>query len=277
MATAEIFLTRFLIKVLLKEVNAYLLVTTCLYTACKIEECPQHIRLITSEARNLWPEYIPHDITKLAEFEFYLVEELDLYLLLYHPYSSLIQVRDFLNKHMATYGLALTDEELQSSWSLINDSYITDLHIYSPPHIIAIASIYIALILKKNLTSIRGNDSPSVSGPSLSIASAAFGRPENDNMQIEDLMLLASGSSALSANLNVQQNQETMGSTGFQDSKLDQETMKIEKFMNFLTRSHVNLDQVSEAIQEIINLYFFWSRYNEAIAKNALQNMLLNR
>ena len=122
LATAEIYMSRFLIKVLLKEINVYLLVTTCLYAACKIEECPQHIRLITSEARNLWPEYIPQDVTKLAEFEFYLIEEMDLFLILHHPYRSLLQIRDYLNENFALYRFSLSDDELQNSWSLINDS-----------------------------------------------------------------------------------------------------------------------------------------------------------
>ena len=49
LATAEIYLTRFLTRVSLKEINVYLLITTCIYVACKIEECPQHIRLILSK------------------------------------------------------------------------------------------------------------------------------------------------------------------------------------------------------------------------------------
>ena len=33
----------------------FLMLATALYLACKMEECPQHIRSIASEARNLWP------------------------------------------------------------------------------------------------------------------------------------------------------------------------------------------------------------------------------
>lgn len=150
LATAEVYLSRFLLKVSLKEINVYLMVTTCIYVASKVEECPQHIRLIILEARNLWPEYIPHDITKLAEFEFYLLEEMDLYLMLHHPYRSLIQIKDFLNNHYDTFEFQLTSEELQHSWSLINDSYITDLPLLYPPHIIAISAIYITIVLKKH-------------------------------------------------------------------------------------------------------------------------------
>lgn len=168
LATAEIYLTRFLTRVSIKEINVYLLITTCLYVACKIEECPQHIRLIISEARNIWPEYIPHDVTKLAEFEFYLIEEMDSYLLLHHPYKSLIQIRDFLKNNYANYGFKLTEEELQNAWSLINDSYITDVHLLLPPHTIAIAAIYITIVLKKNLSHLRQSNNNSNSNTAVS-------------------------------------------------------------------------------------------------------------
>ncbi|KAG2736044.1 hypothetical protein G9P44_000134 [Scheffersomyces stipitis] len=307
LATAEIYLNRFLTRVSLKEINVYLLVTTCLYVACKIEECPQHIRLIISEARNLWPEYIPHDVTKLAEFEFYLIEEMDSYLFLHHPYKSLIQIRDFLNENSAVFGFTLTDDELQNAWSLVNDSYITDLHLLLPPHIIAVASIYITIVLKKNLSAIRVNSSAvnSNGGPN----SMMFNRnPDQNSMHIDDLMILANpstvngnqnastasgvdsgntvaGSDPNSGGQNVNSNSNGTGSdlvnnlerTNFHDMKLDEETIKINKFMNFLDHSHINLDEVVEAMQDMINIYVQWNRYNEQGVKKALQVMLLNR
>lgn len=226
LASAEVYMIRFLTRVLVKEINVYVLVTACLYVACKIEECPQHIRLIISEARNLWPEYIPHDVTKLAEFEFYLIEEMDSYLFLHHPYKSLLQTKEFLIEN-PIYGFTLSDDELQNTWSLINDSYITDLHLLVPPHIIAIAALYITIVLKKHIG--------------------------NKEMQIEDLMTLAN-----------------------KDTK-DEDTVKINKFMNFLDHSHVNLDEVVEAMQDMINVYVVWNRYNEQGVKKALQGMLLAR
>ncbi|GMF07340.1 unnamed protein product [Ambrosiozyma monospora] len=91
-STAEVYMVRFLIRCSLREINIYLLATTCIYVACKIEESPQHIRTILSEARNCWPEFIPNDLTRLAEFEFYLIEEMDCYLVIHHPYNSLIDI-----------------------------------------------------------------------------------------------------------------------------------------------------------------------------------------
>lgn len=270
LATAEVYLTRFLLKVLLKEINVYLMVTTCIYVACKMEECPQHIRLIASEARNLWPEYIPHDITKLAEFEFYLLEEMDLYLMLYHPYRSLIQIKDFLNDSFNTYQFQLTNDELQHAWSLINDSYVTDLPLLFPPHIIAITSIYITIVLKKSLNSIKSDKDNNTNNNDSNEKS-------NDNSTNPDTNGLSEMNQDDRNALLSLNNENLETNSGLQDMKIDEDTIKINKFMNFMGHSHVNLDEVVEAMQDMINVYVIWNRYNENNVKKALQYMLLNR
>jgi cyclin C len=70
-ATAAAFLSRFYTKSVaqnllylftrasLSETNPYMILSSCLYLACKVEECPQHIRTIVSEARALWPGKYP--------------------------------------------------------------------------------------------------------------------------------------------------------------------------------------------------------------------------
>ena len=55
LATAQIYIRRFYLKVEIRRTNPYLVMATALYLACKMEECPQHIRVIVSEARNMWP------------------------------------------------------------------------------------------------------------------------------------------------------------------------------------------------------------------------------
>ena len=55
LATAQVYIRRFYLKVEIRRTNPYLVVSTALYLACKMEESPQHIRVIVSEARNLWP------------------------------------------------------------------------------------------------------------------------------------------------------------------------------------------------------------------------------
>lgn len=55
LATAQIYLKRFYLKVEIRRTNPYLVMATALYLACKMEECPQHIRIVVSEARSTWP------------------------------------------------------------------------------------------------------------------------------------------------------------------------------------------------------------------------------
>lgn len=146
LATAHIYLSRFLLKVSIREINLYLLVTTCVYLACKVEECPQYIRTLVSEARSLWPEFVPPDPTKVTEFEFYLIEELQSYLIVHHPYKSMEQIVNVLKK--PPFELRLSQDELQNCWSLINDSYINDVHLMYPPHVIAVACLFITICIR---------------------------------------------------------------------------------------------------------------------------------
>ncbi|ODQ67289.1 cyclin-like protein [Nadsonia fulvescens var. elongata DSM 6958] len=152
LATAQTYLLRLYTRISLYELNPYLVVTTCVYLACKIEESPQHVRTITNEARNLWPDYITHDPTKVAECEFYLIEELETYLIVHHPYRSLLQIiKNLESPVLGEFVVVLLPEEIQIAWSIINDSYITDLHLLFSPHVIAISCLYITVILKSYL------------------------------------------------------------------------------------------------------------------------------
>ncbi|AET38823.1 cyclin-dependent protein serine/threonine kinase regulator SSN8 Ecym_3333 [Eremothecium cymbalariae DBVPG len=148
LATAHVYLSRFCLKASIREVNLYLLVTTCIYLACKVEECPQHIRTLVNEARSLWPEFVPPDPTKVTEFEFYLIEELQSYMIVHYPYRSMEQIANSLQKE--PYNLVLSQDDMQNSWSLINDSYITDVHLLYAPHVIAMACLFITVCLRTN-------------------------------------------------------------------------------------------------------------------------------
>lgn len=55
MATAQLYIRRFYSKVEIRRTNPYLVIATAVYLACKMEECPHHIRLVVSEGRSLWP------------------------------------------------------------------------------------------------------------------------------------------------------------------------------------------------------------------------------
>jgi cyclin-C len=55
MATAQVYVKRYHLMVEVRRTNPYLVASAALYIACKMEECPQHIRIIVVEAHNLWP------------------------------------------------------------------------------------------------------------------------------------------------------------------------------------------------------------------------------
>jgi Cyclin, N-terminal domain len=55
LATAQVYLKRFYTKVEFQQTNPYQVLTTAFYLACKMEECPQHIRFVVTEAKGLWP------------------------------------------------------------------------------------------------------------------------------------------------------------------------------------------------------------------------------
>ncbi len=122
------------------------MLATCVYLACKTEECPQHIRTVVSEARGLWPgrsiiaysrDRIAPEVDKLAECEFYLIEEMDACLVVHQPYSTFPLFTEFFT---------LSAQDGQIVWSVINDTYVTDLILLWPPHILAFAALLVGIL-----------------------------------------------------------------------------------------------------------------------------------
>lgn len=144
-ATAQVYLKRFYTKNEIRQTSPYLVLTTAFYLACKMEECPQHIRFVVGEARGLWPEFITPDVAKLGECEFALISELSSQLIVHHPYRTLSELQT---------ELSLTSDEVALAWSVINDHYLTDLPLLHPPHVIAIMAIIVAIVFKPTHPSI---------------------------------------------------------------------------------------------------------------------------
>ncbi|KLO17490.1 cyclin-like protein [Schizopora paradoxa] len=176
-ATATVFFRRFYLKNSYCQTCPYIVLTACCYVASKAEESPSHIKNVVSEARNLLTaEYgvpmQPLDNSKVAEMEFYLMEDLECDLVVFHPYRTLMSlVRDpgtvaqeLLEKEAGELGTGVddgprywgTDEGklsmqtggIQMAWFLINDTYRSNICITYPPHLIAIAALYLTCILQ---------------------------------------------------------------------------------------------------------------------------------
>jgi len=176
-ATATVFFRRFYLKNNYCQTCPYIVLAACCYVASKAEESPIHIKNVVSEARNLFNnEYgvpmVPMDNSKLAEMEFYLMEDLECDLVVYHPYRTLMTlVRDqgpssneTFEKEAGELGAGVddgprywgTDEGklamqaggIQMAWFLINDTYRSNICVTYPPHLIAISALYLTCILQ---------------------------------------------------------------------------------------------------------------------------------
>lgn len=135
------------VRVLTLALLSALVAAACCYVGAKAEETPIHIKSAVAEARvvfngalrfvrrrarltfsaraDMGLSSFPSDNTKLAEMEFYLIEELDFHLIIFHPYRSLIQLtgRDGgpaaggeVGKATRAAMLEMDDTALQMAW-----------------------------------------------------------------------------------------------------------------------------------------------------------------
>ncbi|KAJ3513896.1 hypothetical protein NLJ89_g2692 [Agrocybe chaxingu] len=171
-ATATAFFRRFYLKDSYCETDPFTVITACCYLAAKAEESPVHIKAVVAESRavfsheNCRVKIFLLDPAKVAETEFYLVDDLEGDLVVFHPYRTLLSLCKETVSHTSSnpeekgiyemenkdeiYGdsrLELTPAALQTAWSIINDAYRSQLCLLHPPHLIAIAALYLTFIL----------------------------------------------------------------------------------------------------------------------------------
>ncbi|KAI9809953.1 MAG: hypothetical protein M1825_000386 [Sarcosagium campestre] len=241
MATAQLYVRRFYTKVELRKTNPYLILATALYLAGKMEECPQHIRLVVTEARNAWPDLVTTDIAKLGECEFSLISEMNSQLIVHHPYRTLSDLQSILS---------LSQDEASLAWSVVNDHYLTDLPLLYPPHIIAVTATFLTLVLKPSHT---GSQSGGTSASSVisAIQAASNGATPSPTSP-------SSG-----------------GAKGAQPS--NGPPSKVQMLVSWTTQSEMNIEEVIDSTQEIISLYEVWEQYNERVCKEQINRFVRGR
>jgi cyclin C len=275
-ATTMVYIHRYLLFVPIRTVNIYLLISTAFYLASKTEESPHHIRMVIAEARSLWPEFIPGDVARIGEMEFSLISEMRSQLIVWHPYRTL---KDLEEKS----ALGLTPEEAHLAWSIINDSYMTDLPLICPPHVIALAAIFLAVIVQPSKTH-PGVTSLPLSQPlprntlPLSSLPSAFDSLGGRTGMADTLMqsLGSLSSSQPSSTPSAQGPKDSNGANGDRAAGAAK-VEKIQRMIRFLADSEVDLRQMAEATQELISLYELWEPNNERTAKEALARIIKGR
>jgi cyclin C len=133
-STCIVYFKRFYYKNEYMEIDPILILTTCFYLSSKVEECPVHIKTLVNEMKLLFQ--FPYDATNISECEFYLLQDLEFYTIVHHPYKTL---------SLLVQKLKLEKSILQTSSFLLNDMYRTDLCLLEPPHILAITALYVTL------------------------------------------------------------------------------------------------------------------------------------
>lgn len=252
-ATAIVFFRRFYIKNPYCETDPFIVIAACCYVAGKAEESPVHIKNMVAEARLFFSQqpygvkYFPSDNSKLAEMEFYLVADLECDLTVFHPYRTLLAIckKESSNDLQTEAGevgvgvddgprywgsgdgqLELPDDAFQLAWSIINDTYRSDLCLLYPPHLLAITALYLAVVLHGPTRELLQQRSHSVE------ATPVHSSPRRSSRQ--------SSSTSLSH-----------GKKPSQD------------FVAFFAELNVSMPLVATIAQEIISLYTLWERYLE--------------
>eukprot|EP00246_Nothoceros_aenigmaticus_P003402 TRINITY_DN1454_c0_g2_i1.p1 TRINITY_DN1454_c0_g2~~TRINITY_DN1454_c0_g2_i1.p1 ORF type:complete len:246 (-),score=34.75 TRINITY_DN1454_c0_g2_i1:132-869(-) len=132
-ATAVTYFRRVYTRKSFTELDPRLVAPTCLYLASKAEESTIQAKILVfcmKKFRTVADDKYRIEIKDVLEMEMKLLEALDFYLVIYHPYRPLI--------HMLQ-DAGLTDLT-QHCW--------TDLILIYPPHMIALACILLACVIK---------------------------------------------------------------------------------------------------------------------------------
>ncbi|KAF9772241.1 RNA polymerase II holoenzyme cyclin-like subunit [Fusarium sp. DS 682] len=247
MATAQVYMKRFYSKVEIRRTNPYLVIATAIYLACKIEESPQHIRLIVTEARQMWGDLVAIDTSKLGECEFFMISEMRSQLIVFQPYRTITALRS---------ELSLLEDEVQLARSVINDHFMTDLPLLYPPHIIAMVAILLALVLRPNNSGPGQNTSGAAAAAGLAAAQQALMRAQGQQAQ-------GGMPEAAAAEPKEKQQQARVS--------------RVQKFAKWLVESNVEIASMVDATQEIISFYECYEHYNDKLTREQIHRFVKAR
>jgi cyclin-C len=272
LATTLVYIHRYLLTHPLQTFNPYLLLTTAFYLASKTEESPHHIRFVFGEARQFWPEFVPGHVSRIGEMEFSLISEMRSQLIIWHPYRTLIELKGAEKEG----GLELSYDEVGMAWSIINDSYLTDLPLTCAPHTIAVMAIFLAVAFQ-----------PTNKGLTVGAGLPTFQIPNTPNLTIGNHSPATfqglGGRQGMSAAISGAMNSPVSGRlSAAADGKVKPNSQpvpseKMQKVIRFLAESSIDLDQIIDATQQIVSLYEVWETYSEKTVKEDLSRVIIGR
>ncbi|KXJ86711.1 RNA polymerase II holoenzyme cyclin-like subunit [Microdochium bolleyi] len=254
-ATAQLYIKRFYTKVEIRRTNPYLVLTTALYLACKMEECPQHIRIVVQEARTMYSDLLTVDTSRLGECEFFLISEMSSHLIVHQPYRTLTQLQT---------EFALSQEEISLSLSVINDHYMTDLPLHYPPHIVALTAILLSLVLRPN--SVASNQAAAGMTQAASVLAQA---QQKQQQQFGMGSGIASGQTTPGAGVP--------GAATDKEKQQGERVGKVQRFAAFLAESNVDIEGMVDCTQELISFYECHEQYNDKMTREQINRFIKAR
>ena len=281
MATAQVYLKRFYTRTPIRQTNPYLVITTALYLACKMEECPQHIRMLSQEARSLWPSDLHgHDAPRVGECEFSLISEMHSQLIVHQPYRTLLSLQD---------EFALTHDEMSLAWTVINDHYMTDLPLLHPPHVVALTAILLAVVLRPS-----GNTPSGATGSGSGAAAAAAAAGSGGvamaatalaQAQARAAAIAAGGGAGFGSQGSQQQqqmgfsqgNSQGDGSAAEPKKATDPRLAKVQRFAAWLADSNIDVEAMIDCTQELISFYECHEQYNDKHTREQITRFIKAR
>ena len=151
-------------------------------------------------------------------------------LIVHHPYRSLQKLQGTLN---------MAQDDISLAWSIINDHYLTDLPLLFPPHIVAVAAIFLALTLKPTQAGLQAAASTAAA---LSRSSQSLTEPSTSSAAI--------GSSP---------------------------QVKVQNLVSWLAEGEIDIQAVVDCSQEIISLYEVWEQYSDKACKEQIARYIKAR
>ncbi|KAH8117199.1 cyclin-like protein [Phellopilus nigrolimitatus] len=284
-ATATVFFRRFYLKNSYCETDPYLVLAACCYVAAKAEESPVHIKTMIMEARNVLSEYsirhFPTDNSKLAEMEFYLVDDLDCDLVVFHPYRTLMtlvrdtsQIEQDSDKEAGELGAGIDGPRywgtgegkldmhtggIQNAWFLINDTYRSDICLLYPPHLIAIAALYLICVLNPF---VRQAHMEWMELKQAAVAAAQNQAGPSTRRSLRHANASASGS-APAGSQSQKRPQSTSADTVSEEAAVRKPNVPPQDFVGFFANLNVNMRLVAAIAQEMISFYALCDRLKE--------------
>eukprot|EP00242_Pyramimonas_sp_CCMP2087_P011365 CAMPEP_0198219446 /NCGR_PEP_ID=MMETSP1445-20131203/74335_1 /TAXON_ID=36898 /ORGANISM="Pyramimonas sp., Strain CCMP2087" /LENGTH=274 /DNA_ID=CAMNT_0043896851 /DNA_START=708 /DNA_END=1529 /DNA_ORIENTATION=+ len=138
-ATAVVYFRRFYLRNSFVEYDPRLTAPACLYLASKVEESTVHARHVAQAIRRCRKETLFwFEVKDLLETEMVLLEDMAFSLAIFHPYRPLSQLLED----------AGFSEFLRDAWSLVNDSYSSEVILVHFPHVIAVAAVHLTGVMQ---------------------------------------------------------------------------------------------------------------------------------